>query len=184
MHPANISRRRILLSEFADRDEGYVSANSFQETDVDTTDDEIGEVYPDKPLYCQLLCLIDHLTRSQESTNRQKILIAAFNMRIILITLGELEDNSEDERAKTMAVRKEKQWLMCAMIIYQTLCYLQKLEQNGQTLTFEEGEKTYIFNPEDFKTCIWNCLREGKQISKDSMEINQDFFDMPWKSGN
>lgn len=179
MHTNNLPSTR-LLPESSNKDEGYVSAHSFQEADTDTTDDEIGEIYPDKPLYCQLLSLIHHLTRSQASTNLQEVLIAAFNMRIILITLGELEDTSENERAKAMAVRKEEQWLTCALIIYRTLCYLLTLEQNGQTLTFEEDEKTYVFNPEDFKRCIWNCLCEGKHISKDSMEIS----DIRWRSGS
>ncbi|KAL7940048.1 hypothetical protein V8C42DRAFT_338707 [Trichoderma barbatum] len=146
------------------------------------TDDDIPERHSGSP-HRQILSLMASLFGVNASIDPEaKLFPTAMNIRSVL---GEdrfdgvpkrlmiVNDIGDDRK---LAAVKEGKWLMCAIIFYHALDYLQNHKENGYTPTVEEH--TYIFNPEDLTALIWNCLSEGK----DAANINTPMSDTSLKN--
>ncbi|KAL7939926.1 hypothetical protein V8C42DRAFT_339114 [Trichoderma barbatum] len=160
-------------SPLTERDDYFTDEN---------TDDDIPRRHSGSP-HRQILSLMASLFGVKASIDPETMLFpTAMNIRSIL---GEDRFDGVPERLmivndigeeRKLAAVKEGKWLMCAMILYQALDYLQNHKENGFTPTVEEH--SYIFNPEDLTALIWSCLSEGKDAAK----INTPMSDISLKN--
>lgn len=159
---------------------------------TDENTDDNPNTPPGSP-HRQLLRLIASLFRVDPSVDLDtKLFPTALNIRSIL---GESRFDGVPERLtsfgdtgenKKLAAVKEGKWLLCAIIFYQALDYLQKHKANGHNLNFEDNDQTYIFDPEDLNALIRNCLSEGNEKVKMSTPISDAFLksvSKQWRTG-
>jgi hypothetical protein len=170
------------------KDDGYLTDDASEEIDSQI---RLGAQYR------RILRYVDRLKNVNTNKLDAQLLRIVFKIRF---TLGEdrckwynnalypsfcqrwrdiAKDENNDEKAKIAnkeATIREGTWLMCAMVIYETLNYIQQIEKDGHIFCSRVYTSRYSFDRESCILRIWDCLNEGRQMMDTYKVIDAGFF--------